>query len=60
MYQCIPCSYEWNNLDHAMTCKIYFCDINENEHKNEINEYKRDFHLFNVYYYAPSHSLTLT
>ena len=34
--------------------------INENEHKNEINEYKRDFHLFNVYYYAPSHSLTLT
>ena len=38
----------------------YFCNINENEHKNEINEYKRDFHLFNVYYYAPSHSLTLT
>ena len=32
--------------------------INENEHKNETHEYKRYFHLFNVYHYAPSHSLT--
>ena len=42
--------------------------INENEHKNEINEYKRDFHLFQCSIILPyilshqqkSHKNTLT
>ena len=37
--------YEWNDVDHAMTCKCF--SINGNEHKkDETQKFERNFHLF--------------